>query len=88
MYYRVPITNGVLDIDYSTLIHAVTISDTEAYVLLSDHNKRDSWIEITEEQFNAVKPPEPTPEPQVNEIDQMKSDIATMQETINFLLGL
>lgn len=87
MYFRVPVNNGVMDIDYRLLIQGIGISGTEAIVNLHpDAIVRESWVSITEDEFNEVKPPDPPPP--IDEIAQMKSDMNTMQETINFLLGL
>lgn len=64
MYYKVPINNGELDIDYVYLMEAIQVSDSECYVKMRDEAvRRDSWQEITEEEFEAVKPPIPEPVP-------------------------
>lgn len=62
MHYKVPINNGELDIDYVYLMEAIQVSDSECYVKMRDDAvRRDSWQEITEEEFEAVKPPIPEP---------------------------
>lgn len=54
MYYKVPIANGKLDIDYATLIEGITISNTEAFVKVRpDTLKRSNWTTIAEDEFNA-----------------------------------
>lgn len=56
MFYKVPTNNGILDIDYSFLIEGVQISTTECYVKLKNNALvRDSWQEVTEEEFNQIK---------------------------------
>lgn len=62
MYFSVPINNGELDIDYQFLEQGVQKSEIEAYVKLrKGYIMRPSWQAITEEEWLAVRPPEPIP---------------------------
>lgn len=55
-YYIVPVNDGLLDIDYLYLQEGVQTSATECYVKLRDGAEpRETWQEITEEQFEQVK---------------------------------
>lgn len=55
-YFIVPVNDGLLDIDYYYLIEGIQISATQCYVALREgFTVRDTWEEITEEQFNEVK---------------------------------
>ncbi|MBN6186396.1 hypothetical protein JQN58_05270 [Aneurinibacillus sp. BA2021] len=57
MFFNVPIINGVLDIDYEDLLGAFVISDSMALVRLKEYaTKRDSWVEITKEEFERHLP--------------------------------
>lgn len=56
MYYKVPIIDGVMDIDYDFLISAYTVSPIEAVVMLKEgFEVRESWQEISKDEFLAVK---------------------------------
>lgn len=49
-YFKVPIINGELDLDYLYLHSAIATSETEAYVKLQEgFTMRPSWEEIPEE---------------------------------------
>lgn len=62
MYFRVSVNNGELDIDYRYLIDGIQISETEAYVALRPgYEVRETWQEITAEEFNQVRPIAPAP---------------------------
>ena len=37
MFYKVPVNDGMLDINYEDLLEAVQISEVEAYVKLNDN---------------------------------------------------
>lgn len=69
MYYKVPINDGVLDIDYNFLEHGVGVSQTEAYVKLREgYTIRPSWQSITEEEWLlAQSNPEPEQSPTLEE---------------------
>ncbi len=55
-FYIVPILRDILDINHDIIIEAMAISKTEAIVKLNDNSEpNESWIEITEEQFNQYK---------------------------------
>ena len=55
-YFVVPVNDGVLDIDYAYLAEGVQNSETSCYVeLRAGVPVRDTWHEITEEQFITVK---------------------------------
>jgi hypothetical protein len=59
MYYKIPILNGVLDIDYEYLEIGCAISENEAYVKIREGAiPRDSWEEISKADFEAVCPPQ------------------------------
>ena len=61
-YFKVPVIGGVLDIDYYHLEQGISISETEALVKLREGFKvRESWQEITEEEWLLVQPPAPEP---------------------------
>ena len=56
VYYRVPVVNGALDIDYSYLQEGLHFTQNECYVKLRDGAApRLTWQEITEEEFNLAK---------------------------------
>lgn len=62
MYFKVPIIDGVLDIDYEYMMSGISTSDTEAYVKLREgYALRPSWESVTEEEWISVQPPEPGP---------------------------
>lgn len=55
-YFRVPVNDGVLDIDYLYLIEGVQTSEAVCYVNVRDDvSKRDSWEEVTEVDFLQAK---------------------------------
>jgi hypothetical protein len=94
LYFKVPLSvneTGSLGtgIDSRYCTQTISISDTEAYVeLLGNTEIKDDWVSISKEEWNVYYvPPVPT-EPPVDEISQLKLDVATMQETINYLLGI
>jgi hypothetical protein len=56
VYFSIPVSNGIPDIDFLYLSEIVYLSDTQAYVALrDDFTVRDTWAEITEDEFNAKK---------------------------------
>jgi len=66
-YFAVPKTaEGHLDLDYSTMREGISVSGYLAYCRLDQAAEvRESWTEITENEFNQVKssvtlPPVPT----------------------------
>lgn len=64
MFFKVPVINGTLDINYEYLEQGIQISDTESYVKLRPgFEVRESWQPITEEEWLSVQPPEPEPAP-------------------------
>lgn len=55
-YFVVPVSNGVLDIEYRDLIQGIQTSATECYVKLREQAEpRGTWTTITEQEFEAVK---------------------------------
>jgi len=55
-FFIVPVNNGLLDIDYADLVEGIQTTATECYVKLRDIAAiRDTWLGITEEQFETVK---------------------------------
>jgi hypothetical protein len=57
VYYKVPINNGLLDIDYDFLETGIQISENESAVKLrSGAVVRPSWILMTEADFETLKP--------------------------------
>jgi hypothetical protein len=64
MFFKVPVINGTLDIDYEYMEQGVQSSETEAYIKLrKGFTTRESWRPITEEEWLSVQPPEPEPVP-------------------------
>jgi len=67
-YYKVAMTNGTLDIDYSNLAEGITLSETEAVVAMRGNPEpREGWVAITEEEFVQYRPgktEESEPEPE------------------------
>jgi len=58
--FIVPINDGLLEVDYEFLEQGIQISETECYVKMRPgFAVRPSWQEITEAEFEAVKPPIP-----------------------------
>lgn len=56
MFYIVPVTNGVLDIDYDYLLEGIQTSENECYVKLREGvTARETWTEITEQEFEAQR---------------------------------
>ena len=56
MFYIVPVESGVLDIDYRDLQEGLQTTAETCHVRLRDRaEKRASWIEITEVEFNQAK---------------------------------
>lgn len=92
-FYKVPIVDTLLDIDYSELRQVLNMSAGEAYVALEREDEeapRGSWVEITTEEFRAIEDsiPKPiiVPEPTNAEIKQnqliVMDAIATLFETM------
>ncbi len=68
MYFKVPIVNGEMDIPYEYLEQGVQISENEAYVKLREgYEVRESWMEITEEEWLVVQPVISGPPPETPE---------------------
>lgn len=88
-YFIVPIKDGLIDIDYSFLQEGVQSSSDHCYVSLREgFEVRESWQEITEEEFNMVKPVNPVPTTPIA-LDELKTNqlilmdaIATLFETV------
>lgn len=56
-FFKVPILNGILDIDYKDMIEGISVGDNTAYVALHDDARvRESWEEVTEEEFRQYLP--------------------------------
>lgn len=54
-FFKVPIPNGLLDIDYRYLVEGINTNDSEAYVRLRDDVElRPTWVSITEDEFLAA----------------------------------
>ena len=94
MYFKIPMVNGLLDIDYEDMLEGIMFSETESYVKVQDSaTVRDSWAEITEEEFNTKKAapyeiiPQKTTRQQIEELKQnqliLMDAIATLYETMN-----
>lgn len=80
-YYKVPIINGELGIDYRYLDSAIATSEAEAYVKLREgFTMRPSWEEITEEAWleleESVQPPATPIEP----AETTKEKLARLEE--------
>jgi len=55
-FFIVPVNNGLLDIDYADLVEGIQTTATECYVKLRDIAAiRDTWLVITEVEFNTIK---------------------------------
>lgn len=54
-YYKVPSSNGVLDIDYADMLEGFTISETTACVSVVNAELRESWQELSEIGYNQEK---------------------------------
>jgi hypothetical protein len=55
-YYKVPVTDGILDIDYADLVEGIHYAENECYVKLREGvQARGSWVEIIEEDFISKK---------------------------------
>lgn len=55
-YYKVPIHDGVLDINYEVMKSGFFLDESTAVVcLLVVGIERDGWEEITEKEFNVIK---------------------------------
>ncbi len=77
MYYLVPITKGLLDVDYEYMEQGIQISDTSAYVKLREgYTIRESWQAITEEEWQAVLPVMPDSVP----IETTEQKLARLEE--------
>lgn len=80
-YYAIPKNNGSLDMDYRHLREGVQVNENSVYCAVdADAEVKESWKEITEEDFNQAKaaimpPPLPT-EPTNAEIKELL--LATM----------
>lgn len=68
MFFKVPVIEGELDIDYKYLEQGVQISENEAYVKLREgYEVREPWMEITEEEWLVVQPVISGPPPETTE---------------------
>jgi predicted small secreted protein len=89
-FYIVPILRNILDINNDVIIEAMAISKTKAVIKLNGiFEVKESWIEITEEQFNQYKLQEivyPTQEITMEELKEnqliLMGAIADLYETI------
>lgn len=59
MYYRVPINQGYLDIDYEHMLEGHVYSGTQAVVWLQNETVRPTWTQITQAEFESYRPPAP-----------------------------
>lgn len=71
MHYKVPVVEGRLDIDYADMMEGLNTEPGTACVKLRETAEvRDGWEPITEEEFEAHRPPKPEPQPdEPTEID-------------------
>lgn len=90
-YFRVPINNGLLDIDYAFMENGIQVSENSCVVKLRPgYSLRPSWTAITEQEFLALKPPEPTTEPEPTvpgptleeQIDSLKQDNLILMDAL------
>src|SRR5699024_9557594 len=52
MFYKVPIIDGVLDIDYTDMKRGITIDSTAAIIETNeDFKPKDSWLSSSEDEF-------------------------------------
>ncbi len=55
-YYAIPKNNGSLDMDYRYLRDGIDVNENIAYCAVdADVEAKESWSEITEEDFNQAK---------------------------------
>lgn len=79
MFYMVPIIEGVLDIDYNFMLEGIMISAASAYVKMREgHIVRESWVEITQAEFDAVRPPDIPYQPHDDRLTQLEQVIDTL----------
>lgn len=91
-FFIVPVIDGQADICWETdsfrVMHYTDITDldgTKKTVMYGEFNSgepRDSWEEITEEEFWQVVPPEPIPEPEESMTEKLNR-IETMLTSKN-----
>ena len=59
MYYKVPVIDGRLDMNYDDCIDAIVIDESEALIHVKNkHDKKETWVEIAQSDFENVKPKE------------------------------
>jgi len=82
-HFRVAIKAGELDIDYRFLSEGIQISETEAYVCLRPgYEVRETWQEITEEEFNQARPAIPPPPPADPTLEEIKNNQLVIMEAL------
>jgi len=91
-YFRVAITEGLLDVDYADLIEGIQDQSDFAVVWLRESAAvRDTWEAITEETFDSYRLPAPevVPVPTLAEtqaaLDTANTQIAGLRADINLM---
>jgi hypothetical protein len=82
-YYKAPLVNGVVD-TVGIEVDAVAVVGDVSYIAHSNKTPKDSWVEITEEEFRQYVPePEPylpEPEPYLPEQETTDQKLARIEE--------
>lgn len=85
MFYKVPIIEGVLDIDYNFMTEGIMTSAASAYVKMREgHTVKESWVEITQAEFDAVRPPDIPYQPhdRLTQLEQVVDTLLTGGGTV------
>lgn len=73
-------TDGILNLDTLLIQEAYTESDTSAHVMISDETQiKETWEEITREEYEAKRPVIPEPEQQPSEGERLAKENAVLR---------
>ena len=75
-YYKAPLVNGVVD-TVGIEVDAVAVVGDVSYIAHSNKTPKDSWVEITEEEFRQYVP---EPEPYLPEQETTEQKLARLEE--------
>ena len=75
-YYKAPLVNGVVD-TVGIEVDAVAVVGDVSYIAHSNKTPKDSWVEITEEEFRQYVP---EPEPYLPEQETTEQKLARIEE--------
>jgi hypothetical protein len=75
-YYKAPLVNGVVD-TVGIEVDAVAVVGDVSYIAHSNKTPKDSWVEITEEEFRQYVP---EPEPYLPEQETTDQKLARIYE--------